>query len=228
MQIIETTAPISIEELKKYFSNKDTFYIIDYSKSEMKGSKLLTYLSNLDLPVDIKEPDLELVKDYFNSISLVNINSLENIAINILLQYKGLVKEDNYKDFIEQNKEIVSRWSDILDSLSIYNLYTLKSDEFRNYAKSFPVDDTKDLKGVNFLSVLKHESFYLFYSKLNSNIKFYTYYFDDYMFRGKNLFNFWNNKNNLLFLLTLAISQGDGNNYLNAKKLDKENNVLSI
>jgi hypothetical protein len=228
MQIIETTAPISIEELKKYFTNKDTFYIIDYSKSEMKGSKLLTYLSNLDLPVDIKEPDLELVKDYFNSISLVNINSLENIAINILLQYKGLVKEDNYKDFIEQNKEIVSRWSDILDSLSIYNLYTLKSDEFRNYAKSFPKDDTKDLKGVNFLSILKHENFYLFYNKLNSNIKFYTHYFDDYMFRGKNLFSFWNNKNNLLFLLTLAVSQGKGNEFITAKQQDKEQNVVPV
>ena len=91
---------------KKYFTNKDTFYIIDYSKSEMKGSKLLTYLSNLDLPVDIKEPDMNLVKDYLSGISLVNIDSLENIVINILLQYKNLVKEDNYKNFIEENKEL--------------------------------------------------------------------------------------------------------------------------
>jgi hypothetical protein len=230
MQIIETTAPISIEDLKKYFTNKDTFYIIDCSKSQMKGSKLLTYLSNLDLPVDIKEPDLELLKEYFNSISLVNINSLENIAINVLLQYKGLVKENNYKDFIEQNKEIISKWSDKLDSLTIFNAYIVNSDLLRDYAKTFPKDDTKDLTGVNFLSLLKHERFYSFYNKLNKNVKFYTHYFDDYMFRGKNLFSFWGNLNNPMFLLTLAVSQGKNKDYITAKKQDKEliKNVTSI
>lgn len=230
MEIIETTAPISIEDLKKYFTNKDTFYIIDYSKSEMKGSKLLTYLSNLDLPVDIKEPDMNLVKDYLSGISLVNIDSLENIVINILLQYKNLVKEDNYKNFIEENKELVSQWSDKLDSLTIYNVYIIKSEELRSYAQNFPKDETKDLVGVNFLSLLKHERFYSFYNKINKNIKFYTNYFNDYMFRGKNMFSYWANSNNPLFLLTMAISQGKGLNYINAKKQDKEliKNVTSI
>jgi len=230
MEIIETTAPISIENLKKYFTNKDTFYVIDYSKSEMKGSKLLTYLSNLDLPVDIKEPDLELIKDYFNSISLVNINSLENIAINVLLQYKSLVKEDNYKNFIQENKEIISKWSDKLDSLTIFNAYMVNSDLLKNYAQTFPKDETKDLTGVNFLSLLKHERFYSFYNVLNKNLKFYTHYFTDYMFRGKNLFSFWGNPNNPMFLLTLAISQGKNKDYITAREQDKEiiKNVASI
>ena len=47
MNVIETTAPIKIEELKKYFADKETFYVIDYANSDLKGSKLLTYLSNL-------------------------------------------------------------------------------------------------------------------------------------------------------------------------------------
>jgi hypothetical protein len=50
MKIIETTAPVKIEELKKYFADKDTFYLIDYANSDLKGTKLLTYLSNLDIP----------------------------------------------------------------------------------------------------------------------------------------------------------------------------------
>ena len=171
-----------------------------------------------------------LVKDYFNSISLVNINSLENIAINVLLQYKGLVKENNYKDFIEQNKEIISKWSDKLDSLTIFNAYIVNSDLLRDYAKTFPKNDTKDLTGVNFLSLLKHERFYSFYNKLNENVNFYTHYFDDYMFRGKNLFSFWGNLNNPMFLLTLAISQGKNKDYITAKEQDKEliKNVTSI
>ncbi len=83
MNVIETIVPIPLENLKKFFTDKDTFYLIDYEKSELKGKKFLTYLSNLDLPTDIKNPDLELVKEYLHSISLLNISSLENIVIYV-------------------------------------------------------------------------------------------------------------------------------------------------
>jgi len=222
METVETIAPISIENLKKYFANKDTFYIIDYKKSELQDVKLLTYLSNLDLPVDIKDPNLELVKEYLNSISLVNISSLENIVIDILIEYKGLSKNSKYKQFIEENKHIISKWSDKLDSLSIFNVYIINSEELRNYAKGFPKDNSNDLIGVNFISLLKHERFYYFYNKLNNNIKFYTHYFDDYMFRGKNLYSYWSNSNNPMFLLTMAIAEGKHKEYLKAKEQDKE------
>ena len=137
MEIIETVVPISIENLKKYFNNKETFYLIDCKNSELKGNKLLTYLSNLDLPSDVKDPDLELVKDYLNNSSLVNINSLENIVIDILLEYKGILKTDNYKNFIKENENIISIWSNKLDSLSIFNMYIVKLEEFKNYAKVY-------------------------------------------------------------------------------------------
>ena len=70
--IIETTAPIAIEDLKKHFEDKETSYLVDYEKSELKGEKLLTYLSNLDLPCDLKNITPDLLKDYFHSTSLVN------------------------------------------------------------------------------------------------------------------------------------------------------------
>ncbi len=130
MNIIETIVPIPLENLKKYFTDKDTFYLIDYEKSELKGKKFLTYLSNLDLPTDIKNPDLELVKEYLHSISLLNISSLENIIIDILFEYKSISKENKYKNFIDENKDIISKWREKLESLSIFNLYSLNSDEF--------------------------------------------------------------------------------------------------
>jgi hypothetical protein len=230
MNIIETIAPISIENLKKHFTDKEVFYLIDYKNSELKGKKLLTYLSNLDLPADIKEPDLELVKEYLHSVTLVNIESLENIIIDILLEYKNILKTENYKNFINENTDIISKWSDKLDSLSIFNMYIINSEEFKDYAKTFPTDDTNSLEGVNFVSLLKQERFYLFYNKLNSNIKFYTRYFEDYMFRGKNLFEFWSTPKNPMFLLTWGITQGKGNEYIKAKIKDKEiiKNVASI
>jgi hypothetical protein len=230
MNIIETIAPISIENLKKHFTDKEVFYLIDYKNSELKGKKLLTYLSNLDLPADIKEPDLELVKEYLHSVTLVNIESLENIIIDILLEYKNILKTENYKNFINENGDIISKWSDKLDSLSIFNMYIVNSDEFKDYAKTFPADDTNSLEGVNFVSLLKQERFYLFFNKLNNNIRFYTRYFDDYMFRGKNLFEFWSTPKNPMFLLTWGITQGKGQEYIEAKIKDKEiiKNVASI
>ena len=121
--IIETKAPIAIDELKKYFTDKDVSYLIDYSTSELKGKKLLTYLSNLDIPADIKNVDLELVKEYLHSVSLVNIKSLENIVIDILLVEKNLAKNEHYNKFITENFEIIEKWKNKLESLTLYNMY---------------------------------------------------------------------------------------------------------
>ena len=231
MKIIETTVPISIENLKKYFTDKEISYAIDYQGSSLKGKKFLTYLSNLDLPTDIKNPDLELVKEYLHSISLLNISSLENIVIDILFEFKNISKENKYKNFIDENKDIISKWREKLESLSIFNLYSVNSDEFKDYAKSFPKDDTNSLDGINFVSLLKHERFYLFFKNINNDIvKFYTRYFEDYMFRGKNLFSYWSNENNPMFLLTWNIVDGKGKEYINARNNDKEiiKNVSSI
>ena len=53
MNIIETIVPISIDNLKKYFTDKNTSFIIDYNNSSLKGNKFLTYISNLDVPCDV-------------------------------------------------------------------------------------------------------------------------------------------------------------------------------
>ena len=173
--VIETSAPISIENLKKYFTDKDITYLIDYSTSELKGKKLITYLSNLDIPADIKNIDLDLVKDYLSSVSLVSISSLENIVIDILFTMKGISKNENYNKFISENFETLEKWQNKLESLSVYNMFMLNSDHFRDYAQSFPKDETRDMEGVNFVSLLKHDRFFSFYGKINNDkLKFFV------------------------------------------------------
>jgi len=217
--IIETKAPISIEDLKKHFQIENVSYIIDYSQSELKGKKLITYLSNLDLPANIKNPDLDLVKDYLHSVSLVNISSLENIVIDILFVKKNIAKGEHYHKFISENLEILDKWQNKLESLSVYNMFMLNSDKFREYAQSFPKDETQELEGVNFISLLKHSRFFSYYGKINNNtLKFYTHYFNDYMFRGKNMFEYWANEKNPLFLLTWSIANGKGKEYMQARE----------
>ena len=122
MNIIETTAPISIENLKKYFNDKTIRYVIDYENSSIKGKKLLTYLSNLDLPISIKWEEKEeyynLLKDYFEFEMILNVESLELKAIHILLQHKNLIQIEN-KDFIALNNDLLERWESKIDSLTL-------------------------------------------------------------------------------------------------------------
>jgi len=211
--VIKTIAPIAIEDLKKYFLDKSITYNIDYTNSKIKDTKLLTYISNLDIPCDIsfndKNEQEALLKEYLNSTVICSIPSLEILTINLLLEYKEIYNSILYKNFIEDNLEIIKQWESKLDSLTLYNMYIVNSPEMKEFAKRFPEDDTEDLTGINFLSLLKHELFYIYYGKIKeSNLKFYTKYFNDYMFRGKNLYSYWATENNPLFLITFGISNG--------------------
>jgi hypothetical protein len=213
MNIINTVAPIPIEELKKFFAEPETKFIIDYKTSKLQGSKLLTYLSNLDIPSDIaieEDQDLfDLLKDYFESPFLLNIETLEKAAIDVLLTSKNIDPKDQYKKFIEDNKEIVDKWVNVLESLLIYNISIINSSEIKEYMSSFEIISGQELTGINFVNLVKHEDFYLFYDNVDmSKLKYFQSYFDDYMFKGKNLYSFWANENNPLFLMSFGISAG--------------------
>jgi hypothetical protein len=229
MKIIETTAPVKIEELKKYFADKDTFYLIDYANSDLKGTKLLTYLSNLDIPSDIKlEAHTELADglllDYLNSPFLVNIPFLEKEAIRLLLQYKG-VNDFGYTEFIKANKELLDLWASILDSLLYFNTYSINDDNYKEQIKQAPRFDNNLTIGINFVSLLKYDDFYDFYTTVDSNnFKYHEVYFNDYIFKGKNLYHYWANPNNSVFIITWAIvvDKFDPDEFVEAMKRDIE------
>lgn len=225
MNFVETSLPIPIEDLKKFFEDKNTYFVVDMKDNTLSNDKVLTYLSNLNVPCDIINPDLELLKEYLNSKSLVNIPTLERLAIDVLFTYKKLQSVEKYNQFIDENIDILKKWEGILDSLVLYNVYTLNLEETTEHVESHPVDETDDLTGVNFLSLLKNEDFYYYYNAANpDNLKFYKKYFNDYMFKGSNLFEYWANENNPMFMLTQGIASGDADpvKYKQAKQKDIE------
>jgi len=238
MNIVETTAPISIEQLKKYFVDKNTFYSINYRESNLKGSKLLTYISNLDIPCDINfagcsyEEFYNMLEDYLQSTMIVNVNSLEQAIINILLQTKDIIKKQDI-EFIQKNEKILNSWIEKLDSLTLYNMFIVSDPVFNQYVNTFPCDDDTSLSGINFVSILKHTDTYTLYQNIDeSKLKYFKSYFNEYMFKGKSLYNFWANENNPLFLLTYGIAEGNilGKNYILAlnETLKEIKNVTSI
>ena len=115
MKIVNTTAPIQIEDLKKYFSDNEVVFFIDYKNSSLKGKKLLIYLGNLDIPCDINfensnnEEINEIISEYLNLPSLVNIPILEKITIQLLFEKKNIFLEKN-KELIEKNNVILNEW----------------------------------------------------------------------------------------------------------------------
>lgn len=238
MNLVSTIVPISIEDLKKYFTDKSVYYIINYKDSKLKGAKLLTYLSNLDIPCNIDLTNLEsqekyeLLDEYLKSSMLVNIPSLEFLTIDVLKECKGLTVEVTHRDFILERRDLLEKWITKLDSLTIFNMSVIGDNQFEEFTNQFPTSEDQDLIGVNFVSLLKHTEFYDFYKKVDTtNLKFYTRYFKDYMFKGKSLFSFWANENNPLFLLTYGIAEGlvDPQQYNEAKRQTiEESNVTPI
>ena len=101
-------------------------------------------------------------------------------------EYQYTLYKDALIDEVKKDKESYSRDEE----------FFIKSNE-------------KELVGVNFISLLKNPEFYDFYKKIDkSKLKFYTHYFEDYMFKGKSMFSFWANENNPLFLISFGISEG--------------------
>lgn len=210
MNIIETGAPIAIEDLKKYFENNEVNFLIDYEKSELKNDKLIIYLSNLDLPCDLINFDLEFIQHYLNSSMLVTIPAVEEKVINLLHDYK-----DNKSDvpFLEE----LELWERNIDSLTLFNMYTLDINEINEWVESFPEDNTESLRGINFLSLLNNDLFYMLLTKVDkSKLTYLSTYFDvnNYMFKGKNLYYYWANIKNPLFKHTNAVAAGYSKRYL--------------
>ena len=213
MTVIKTIAPIAIQDLKLYFTDKSTFYHIDYANSALKNAKLLVYLSNLDLPCDLIIDQVsaefkELLVAYLHHPLVVNLPLLENAAIDMLLESKGL-GSFGYADFIAENADIIKHWTQVLDSLTLYNLYTINSPELKDFVTAHPINETSTAEGINFVSLLKNDKFYDFYAKVDSgNLQFYKNYFDLTMFKGANLYSYWANGANPMFLLTYGVAQG--------------------
>jgi hypothetical protein len=229
MNIVNTVAPIPMEDLKKFFIDKDVRYIIDYNNSSLKDKKLLIYLSNLEIPADInfsncKEEEFKIMFDsYIRLENICNVFSLEKLMIEVIKQRKKLISNESLEKLIQGNEEVIDSWISKLDSLTIYNMYIIDNEEFKSYAESYPHDETDSLLGINFVNLLKHINFYDTYNHIDeNNIKFYTKYFNEYIFKGSNLYTYWANENNIMFILTYSISSGilDASKYIEAQEKD--------
>lgn len=206
-KVIETTAPISIDLLKEYFTDNSISFLVDYDNSTIKGEQLLTFISNIDIPIDLKFSDdsvFDIVEEYLKFTSIVSVPSLERLVLQILMHMKGIENNDKLQVFADRYSELLNHWLDRIESMAVYNIYTIQ--QLRtDITEQFEEDDTADLTGINFIKMLNYVDWYLLTNDVRHQPKIYTKYFNDYMFKGDNLFKYWATENNMLYVATMAI-----------------------
>lgn len=209
MNIIETTAPISMDNLKLYFKDKEnTKFLI--TGTDLSSDKLINYLSNVAIPFDLDNVTDDILKHYFESEYSISCEALELAAYNVVLEYKGLRNTNVYTDFIDDNLTIIKQWVSILDSLTIYNMYIIQDEDIQKFATDHPTDST--VTGINFINLLTTDFYNTYFETVDqSNLKFYDKFFKGGLSHKINLYTKWASDANPLFLLTWAIASGTYN-----------------
>lgn len=198
------TAPIAASLLREHFVNRDILFVIDYKNSSLKGMRLLTYLSNLDMPADIQwdlndyDEYAELLGAYFSQRAVVKCDSLAALAGEVLMHFARIprdqrpfsspVSEEFLSRFCNEHLDELAIWSAFLQSTLLYaglRLYPGLIDDDPNVRT---VNDP-DAVGHNVVNLVKAPDFLTQFITMSST-HFFAYFkpqFDTPMFGGYTL-----------------------------------------
>lgn len=225
----EVTAPFSMDVMREFFLDKSKVFVIDYAKSQLKGKSLLIYLSNLDIPCEIKFSDdvtldekFEMLKCYIESRNLFSVPSFTRAFADALLIFKGvsggkpfgseLLTLEEMKSFIEKNVATIEKSVRFCDSLPFYAVTTSRAyrEEFGDgVEQDVEVVDDPFYVGQNVVDLFSLKNFFeLYFSRVPLFAPVYfKRQFREQMFRGKNLFHYFFNSNNTLLGMLMGIAE---------------------
>lgn len=224
------SVPLSLDHIKEFFDNKELFFLVNYSDSKIKGNMFLTYISNLGLPSEIVltgatlEEKFELLKFYMETRNINDSGILKIAAAQIILENKGFdlspliqnpvfTREEATK-FIELNKEMVNRWCTFLSSSIMYYVSSIPvlAEEMK-IKDSFPMIDDPHYVGCNIVQMFSVPGFTEFFFAFphEPQIYYFKQQFEEYMFKGKNLFHYFAHEENTLLLVFNELLTGTTN-----------------
>lgn len=208
--------PLDDNQLLEFIDNQNKVYEVDFSKNTLNVESALIYLSNLEMKCNIDfsglslEQKFDLIKTYMMFDSMVSIENLEKLVLQIFNQYKGISLEDcnpnilskeEIVTFIDKNQELLQKYDEVFSSIFFFNLLSYYNEEERELMKKGceKVIQNPRYIGINFVNLLKYPEFY---AQFLLDKPKYTYYFqeyfEDYMFKGYNLFKFLETENNII------------------------------
>lgn len=221
--IKEVTVPLSVDQIKEFFTDKNIIYFVNYANSDLKGVVFLTYLSNLDLPAEIDfegstyEQKSELFKIYMSTRNIIKSDTLRFNIAQILLDIKGSPAGDLFLNlaftleeelqFIKDNIALLKDWVQFLESTMIFAYSTISELEEKFQIKeTCEVVDDPNFIGANIVNLFSTPCFMEFFNARPTMyaLKYFRAQFEDYMFRGKNLFSYFEHPENTPYHLLLA------------------------
>lgn len=210
------TLPLNQADLKAFFENKETVFNVKYSESALKGKMFLVYLSNLELKIEIDlsdtpvEEKLSLVREYFNLSHIIQSQTLINISMQILfyvkqshIQLSDPLSDQEVEQFVAENQELISKWVHFLDSSLLY--IQLCFNDLEDVVDFEGIEEIDDILyvGQNVVHLYGQPSFMTNYFSGLPPIRISNFkrQFNEYMFKGANLFKFFSHENNEMVCL---------------------------
>jgi len=227
--------PFDSETLKLIITGEIKSPELDYANCKIKGKNFITYLSNLkyeNLIINfssvVVEERYELLSEFIKHNSTCHIEQLEAAVIKCLFLYKGfdlslvdksqddflflqksVLSNDEVKEFVDKNKDLIKQLVEILDGVLLYAIKNLNAykEELGDFITTNIITEKQDI-GKTFVNLFENPTFNChFYGSLTSfdNIKYFDHYFDRPIYSGKTLINFITSPNCLIFPLLKMI-----------------------
>ena len=130
-----------------------------------------------------------------------------------LSQVRYFEKLGRPEDFIEENLDTVERWCTMLDSSAVFNMYCLDDPTFNTFIEeNFETVNDPDYVGINYVNLYALDWIGYYIGSIgpvgHRPAKVFKNQFDEYRFKGKNMFHYFNTEANVLCVQTQVIAGG--------------------
>lgn len=211
-KIIPVQVPLSPSEINMYCQanargDNDILFEFDLERCPLKPAHVLGYLSNLKIDFRVVHYNLDFFVEYLRTPFLVGRSNLARQHAN-LLTYRTLNTTDGEVefDYAAVPAEIVIEQMSVIRSLP---LFLIESSDTEGPIKNSIVGETQhetdivlDGVGVNIAHLVEFDDLFLRLvtdTLLDFKQRYYTHYFDEYIYGGDKLIQFFvDNPNNLL------------------------------
>jgi len=210
MKTIKSTLPLSPSTIAEYCSHNvkgETIDVIfDISDCRMLNHHILNYLAHLKIPCTVIGFDTIFLYEYITTSNYLGNTNLAKHHANVLYYQKYGIPyfDDVLTEFnLESLDRMVKLSTDIIDSLPLFLLASCEKLEISEN----DIKHGKNYTGVNFAHLAEFTEFFVSYLADNifvmSNQKYYSHFFDEYIYGGDKLIqSFIDNPDNLLLKIS--------------------------
>ena len=186
----------------------------------------------------------ELVAAYMSTTTaLVGIDQLAREALAICCQHRNVMRPEVFiekgeqipedenelfkyyerlecaADFIEENKDMVERWCTMLDSSVVFNLHCVDDPIFNEFIEqNFETIDDPDYVGINYVNLYALDWIGYYIGSIGElgerPAKYFSNQFNEYRFKGKNMYHYFNTEANVLSVMSQVIAAGEWDNVI--------------